>query len=452
MKYFLAIIFSFGIFLVGDSAFASSAIYEQEIQTASTTLTNSAPKYVGQFFYNTKMSEIKTVDLMLCRNRDFQSSESLWIRVSKNSNQNVPAWSDTLNLVFSEPLSTSNASWRNPNNLIPLCNGGTPNLMTSFINKESDGVKLEKNQWYFLRIYQPTPASGANLNYFYSDGASVFGAAEETVWTGSLSDTEYPNRDLTFRLYGLFQSDYISFKDPNQGGVYLPFNNWTVLFSGSSTNPNPYYIKLEYGNTSAMLNTPIIEPIVNESDSMWTFAVPETLNDGLFYSRLSLIAGSSTVATTLQISFAVNSIIGSDINTSATGFIPSDITATSTGAMSAALTSSMNFFSKFFPFNIGVNFYNAWVDSANTVLPGELSFLDVADAQGNVYYDMKDVLHLQTSVNMLLWGPALWYDNSTAQTFFERIRLLSKYFMWAFFIFSLRKRAYYYYDVITNKD
>lgn len=450
MKYFLAFLVSIFCFAAASTASASSAIYEQETQNASTTLTNAAPKYVGQFFYNQKMSEIKTVDLLLCRNRDFQSSEILYIRVGKNANQNVPNWSNTLSLVFSEPLSTVNANHRNPNNLIPLCNGGAPSLMTSFINKESDGNKLEPNQWYFVWIYQPTPASGSNLNYFYSDGGSVFGAAEETVWTGSLSDTEYPNRDLAFRLYGNYVNNFVGFKDPSNGGLYLPFNNWTVLYSASTTVSSLYYIQLEYGNTSAMSNTPIIEPVANVTDSMWTFDVPETLNDGIFYGKLTLLAGTSTVATSSQISFTVNSVTGSDINEGLTGFIPADITSTSTGAMDSAIQSSMNILGKFFPFDIGYNVYNSWQNSETTAIPSELSFLDIADNEGNVYYDFQEVLGLPTSSPMLMFGPDVWNDNTAAATFFARIRTLSKYLMWVIFLFGMRRRGEHYYRELTK--
>lgn len=114
------------------------------------------------------------------------------------------------------------------------------------------------------------------------------------------------------------------------------------------------------------------------------------------------------------------------------GMTVSDVAAKAVGAAGRTI-------GNFFPFTIPTKINQSWNTSASTTLPTELSWLNITDGNGNVYLQFpKEWTGNASNTAMLIWGTDLFTPaNSTRATIFENIKNLSKYLLWAAWIFMI---------------
>ena len=90
-----------------------------------------------------------------------------------------------------------------------------------------------------------------------------------------------------------------------------------------------------------------------------------------------------------------------------------------------------------FPFNLPVKIYESWNNSENGTLPTELNWINPSDEDGNIRFTLPSAWYSGTTT-ILLWGDDLFSPTGQPQTtVFANIRILSKYLLWALFIFSI---------------
>jgi len=88
-----------------------------------------------------------------------------------------------------------------------------------------------------------------------------------------------------------------------------------------------------------------------------------------------------------------------------------------------------------FPFNIPVKFYGSWMNSASTTLPTQLDWLNIADAEGNIYLDWPaEWSETGTTTQLQVWGDIFTTPGSKEAEIFAGIRWLSGMLYWLGFI------------------
>jgi len=91
-----------------------------------------------------------------------------------------------------------------------------------------------------------------------------------------------------------------------------------------------------------------------------------------------------------------------------------------------------------FPVNIPLKIYEAWQDSETESLPSELAFLNSKDENGNLSITIPaDWGDTGTATPIVVWGPAVFEANSTADNVFDFMRGLSTYMIWLMTIITL---------------
>jgi len=117
-----------------------------------------------------------------------------------------------------------------------------------------------------------------------------------------------------------------------------------------------------------------------------------------------------------------------------------DIAETISNATKRAVVSIISMLSNVFPFNIPVKILENWNASENQNLPSELSWLELQDESGNIYLTMPSQWS-ESTTTIAIWGPTLWTQSTPLNNLFTGIKTLSKYLMWAGFIFLIIKFA-----------
>jgi len=105
-----------------------------------------------------------------------------------------------------------------------------------------------------------------------------------------------------------------------------------------------------------------------------------------------------------------------------------------------------------FPFSLVVSFSDCWQSSASSTLPVELSFLDITDEAGDAYITIPaEWTGTASSSQVAVWGTSVFTPPGSAlASFFAGIRTLSKYLMWALFIFGIYKLGKKAYEEINS--
>jgi hypothetical protein len=100
-----------------------------------------------------------------------------------------------------------------------------------------------------------------------------------------------------------------------------------------------------------------------------------------------------------------------------------------------------------FPLTIPVRIVESWNSSAYTNLPAEIQWLDIADADGNIYYTFpKEWTGQETDTQIPLWGKAVFGNTTSSLLFFNRIRSFMVYVIWSGFAWSFYQFAHEFYD------
>ena len=88
-----------------------------------------------------------------------------------------------------------------------------------------------------------------------------------------------------------------------------------------------------------------------------------------------------------------------------------------------------------FPFNIPIKIYDCWEASENGILPAELSAINFLDESGNVKVNLPSEWAENKAITM--WGNDAWNATPATTAIFAFIKALSKYGLWAIFIFGV---------------
>lgn len=100
-----------------------------------------------------------------------------------------------------------------------------------------------------------------------------------------------------------------------------------------------------------------------------------------------------------------------------------------------------------FPLTIPIRIVESWNSSAYTNLPADIQWLDIADANGNIYYNFpKEWTGGTEDIKIPLWGKAVFGATTSSLLFFNRIRSFMVYVIWAGFAWSFYRLAYEFYD------
>jgi len=102
--------------------------------------------------------------------------------------------------------------------------------------------------------------------------------------------------------------------------------------------------------------------------------------------------------------------------------------------------------SNIFPLSLFVQIKTTWDDSATAVLPDNLSWLEIGDAEQNVYLPLPSLWYGSTSP-MLVWGPAITSGNSALIAGVAGFRVFTTLGLWYLFIMQL-----YYLAVNVTED
>lgn len=129
-----------------------------------------------------------------------------------------------------------------------------------------------------------------------------------------------------------------------------------------------------------------------------------------------------------------------------------DITDKAAHYPAVAAQGVVNVLGTVFPLNIFVKFKESWDSSATTALPSALTYIDMADSSGNVYFTRPAVAGLATSSPQLIWGPSLFTSNATALALIAFIKAFSTYLFWYLFIMQLYRYATTVADELGDKD
>jgi len=100
-----------------------------------------------------------------------------------------------------------------------------------------------------------------------------------------------------------------------------------------------------------------------------------------------------------------------------------------------------------FPLTIPIRIYDSWQASANTALPQSIQWLDIADAEGNIYYSFpKEWTGQATDTKIPIWGKNVFGSNNASLLFFAHIRSFITFVLWATFAWSFYNMAHEFYD------
>lgn len=90
-----------------------------------------------------------------------------------------------------------------------------------------------------------------------------------------------------------------------------------------------------------------------------------------------------------------------------------------------------------FPFNVAYQIKTAWDNSATMNLPEDLSYIDIADSEGNLSLTIPaEWTGTGTSTSAVVFGKAAW-DNTAMDSFFYAIRAFSVYIMGFWFFMRM---------------
>lgn len=93
-----------------------------------------------------------------------------------------------------------------------------------------------------------------------------------------------------------------------------------------------------------------------------------------------------------------------------------------------------------FPFNMIYKVKYQWDRSAYINLPVDLALIQNATESGELSVKIKkELLSSEEDVYWVLWGDDIWEENTEVKKFFDFIRVLSKYFMYALFLLGVYK-------------
>lgn len=101
-----------------------------------------------------------------------------------------------------------------------------------------------------------------------------------------------------------------------------------------------------------------------------------------------------------------------------------------------------------FPFNFPIKIYDCWIQSETALLPTELEPINFLDVNGNVKVNLPTEWSASSSIT--LWGKDVFESTSALTLLFAFIRALTKYGLWAGFIFGVWYVGHDIYDEITK--
>lgn len=110
------------------------------------------------------------------------------------------------------------------------------------------------------------------------------------------------------------------------------------------------------------------------------------------------------------------------------------------------INKTIRLFTNIFPFNFITKINECWEDSEFSSLPTELETINFLDKDGNVKIDLPS--EWSESGTITFWGTDIFKANKTSTAFFDFIRNLSRYALWAMFIFGVYETAYDVYGEI----
>lgn len=168
---------------------------------------------------------------------------------------------------------------------------------------------------------------------------------------------------------------------------------------------------------------------------------------GAYVSGLSDLLGTSTAAMVCTPAEWASSDWWTQIRCSTfkTGL---DIADKISHIVSVAVSGLIWLIGKLFPFSVAADFYNSWQASETTALPAELDWLNIVDSTGNLHLAFPaQWVGGSTSTDYVIFGPDVFTPSgSRLADFFAGIKVLSKYLMWAGFIFALWRFAHDLYE------
>jgi len=108
-----------------------------------------------------------------------------------------------------------------------------------------------------------------------------------------------------------------------------------------------------------------------------------------------------------------------------------------------------------FPFNIPLNIYASWVNSASSTIPTNIAWLsDEIDLDGNISINLgNNLTGIGTTSTTTIWGKDVGENITEWETWRLRVRTLFGYLIWgAFIYFQIIRRGYRIYDELNNKE
>lgn len=113
---------------------------------------------------------------------------------------------------------------------------------------------------------------------------------------------------------------------------------------------------------------------------------------------------------------------------------------------------AVNLLANLFPFSIGVSVYNSWTNSATASMPSDLAFLDITDGAGNIYLTIPTLFtgNNSTTTRMLVFGTAVFTQESTMTNFFAHMRIFSTYLMYILFLLGIYARGHDFYEEVKG--
>jgi hypothetical protein len=104
----------------------------------------------------------------------------------------------------------------------------------------------------------------------------------------------------------------------------------------------------------------------------------------------------------------------------------------------------------FFPFSFIKDISTAWDKSETASLPNDLTFLPFPNADGNLILTLPDRYSGGSAVGLCVFGNCIFEKTTALTSFFQGMRGLSFYLIWAIFIFAIYKFAQHLYKDLTN--